>query len=889
MRWKLPALTPLTLALLPAMLGAQARLDTVVAGPHYHANGFVRMLAGTNWREVWKASIAVPVLDLGTYAGGIVPFKQGGNQSKTLRFHGSDGQTYVFRSTDKDTHNALPKDLANTPVGAVIQDQSSAFHPTAHLAVAVFQERLGLLQAVPTLYVMPDDARLGEFRKDFAGKLGQMELRPEEAEDNDHVSFGAEAIDGSDKVLEELEKSLDREINIREYLAARLLDFLINDTDRGADQWRWARFDHGDHDTYRPIPRDRDYSFMNANGFIVHVARGSLPKVQAFKTTMPKVSSLTFMTRDFDRSVFAGLPWSTWDSVVTAITTRLDDATIREAVSRTPPGHFKVNGEQVIETLKARRAGLRAHAQEFYKMVSGEVDVFASKEDDLAVIDRHADGSVTVRLFSEDQVKKPADSRRAAFDRTFIPAETSEIRVYMDKGDDQVIVRGNAAKSIKLRVIGGGGDDMLLDSSRVVGGKGITVFYDAHGKNRFVRGAGTTVNEKGYYTYQPKKERESKFEDEECHTDQKDDEVCEERRGRFQDLLNTGKGFVEEKLQGGHRYFGRKASLGPAVGWVDGTGAVLGLTREVIDYGFRHDPYNTKYNLTALYGPGNNRYGAYFNAEVRPENSVITYAVEARGTRLASDRFAGFGNDTPLLDAETMLVRRDEYFVHPTLRVNLGSAKWFALGPVVRYIKADPQPGSPAALLLPDAQQPYGQVGGQFDLNFDGRDDHTYPTRGYTLRGGASFFPATWDVPTAYSSTHLQATAYLPLGGPVVALRAGGAKVFGDAFPLHDAASLGGSQSVRGYRGERFVGDAEAHGSVELRIPLGRITLLTRGTIGVFGLADAGRVWYQDDSSGGWHTGFGGGLSFYTLGTALSVAYARGEQGRFYVKLGMPY
>lgn len=216
---------------------------------------------------------------------------------------------------------------------------------------------------------------------------------------------------------------------------------------------------------------------------------------------------------------------------------------------------------------------------------------------------------------------------------------------------------------------------------------------------------------------------------------------------------------------------GGSTGLAPAAGWADGTGAVLGLSRRAVGYGFRHDPFNTKYTLTALYGPGNSRFGAYFDAEVRPENSVITYAVTARATRLASDRFPGFGNDTPLLDSETMLVRRDEYLVHPTIRLNVGSAHWFALGPVVRYIDADPQAGSPAALLLPDAQEPYGQVGGQFDLSFDGRDDPTYPTKGYTLRGAASFFPETWDVPTAYSSTHLQATAYLPLGGPVIALR----------------------------------------------------------------------------------------------------------------------
>ena len=84
--------------------------------------------------------------------------------------------------------------------------------------------------------------------------------------------------------------------------------------------------------------------------------------------------------------------------------------------------------------------------------------------------------------------------------------------------------------------------------------------------------------------------------------------------------------------------------------------------------------------------------------------------------------------------------------------------------------------------------------------------------------------------------------------------------------PFHEAAFLGGPGSLRGYPFQRFAGDAAAFGSAELRQPLGQVKLLVRGRLGVFALADAGRVWMDGDSPGDWHTDVGGGLWFETLG-----------------------
>jgi len=101
---------------------------------------------------------------------------------------------------------------------------------------------------------------------------------------------------------------------------------------------------------------------------------------------------------------------------------------------------------------------------------------------------------------------------------------------------------------------------------------------------------------------------------------------------------------------------------------------------------------------------------------------------------------------------------------------------------------------------------------------------------------------------------------------------------------------VGGPMNLRGYRYQRFRGDAAVFGSAELRAHLAYLNLgAARFHVGVFGLADAGRVYVDGDSPGDWHTSTGGGISLRTLGRSFTAAYAKGEQGMFYITVGMPY
>ena len=65
------------------------------------------------------------------------------------------------------------------------------------------------------------------------------------------------------------------------------------------------------------------------------------------------------------------------------------------------------------------------------------------------------------------------------FQRRFDDRETKEIRLDMWGGDDRVTVTGSAAPHITVRVVGGDGDDVFVDSSRA----GRVKFYDDRGAN----------------------------------------------------------------------------------------------------------------------------------------------------------------------------------------------------------------------------------------------------------------------------------------------------------------------------------------------------------------------------------------------------------------------
>jgi len=88
-----------------------AVIDTVLPGRGYSV-GPTTLLLGSHYRTLWATPIAVPVLDLHYFAGGLTPDKKGGGrQTIGLHMKGHDGNEYKFRSVEKEASRALPAGL----------------------------------------------------------------------------------------------------------------------------------------------------------------------------------------------------------------------------------------------------------------------------------------------------------------------------------------------------------------------------------------------------------------------------------------------------------------------------------------------------------------------------------------------------------------------------------------------------------------------------------------------------------------------------------------------------------------------------------------------------------------------------------------------------------
>lgn len=488
-----------------AVIGSAISADslTVIAGSEYEAGSFHKWLWGEHYRTEWTTPFTVVVLDLGSYANGLVPLKRGGGfQTKSLRFQGNNGKQYAFRSINKDPTKALPPELRDTFAGGVIQDQISSSHPAAPLVADALADALGVIHPKPVICILPDDERLKEFRPDFAGILGMLEEYPADGPDGAPGFAGSTKIINTLKLFDELEKNSDDRVNASAYLTARLLDILMGDWDRHIDQWRWAKFEEEGKDVWYPIPRDRDQAFAKLDGLIPSIGAEAITQVEGFGGDYPKIADLTYSGRYTDRRILVGLTKSVWDSVTGSTIAKLTDQVLQNAVARIPEP-LRQDNEWIVRNLKSRRDKLAAASEEYYNGLAEYVDIHLSDKNEFVKIERMDDEHTLVAAYRKDK-DSGEPKGNPVYQRTFFIDETKEIRIYMHGGDDKALVSGEVNCGIKVRIVGGGGDDTFVDNSRVNGilwgfipvptSTTATYFYDDAGQNSFTKGPGTRVD-----------------------------------------------------------------------------------------------------------------------------------------------------------------------------------------------------------------------------------------------------------------------------------------------------------------------------------------------------------------------------------------------------------
>lgn len=836
------ALTLLTFSAAPMV--AQRDSVTVVPSQRYVAGPVHEKLLGSKHRDLWSTPIRVPVIDLATFGGGLEPVQRGGGQqTRSLRLRGPDGQEYNFRSLDKWVTPDPREDLEGTPVEWLIQDQVSSLHPSAIPVATGLLDAVGILNPAPQLMVMPDDERLGEFRELFAGMIGTLELHVEEPEEVS-ARFGDAIVDNSEDVIELIHAGPADRIDTNAYLRDRLMSLLIGDWDRHEGQFRWVGFSTEGVRWWVPIPEDRDYAFSDYDGLAISMLRPMIPKMVTFRNRYPgSLAGLTINSSEIDRRILAGVPRSAWIEAVSSIQRGLTNEEIVNAVRRMPAEHFALHGEELIRTLSVRRDSLPEVANRFYLRLSSEPEIHGTDEPERLEIIRLSDGSVHVTVTPLGQEEGVA---RPLLDRVFLRTETKELRIYLRDGADVATITGEATRSIPLRIIGGAGADTLIDRSR---SGAWAVFHDADGEG---------VLDGGIYTYVD--------------------------RQPFEEPV-----WVPGEILPPFDW-GRSVSLmKPWVGYDGEEGVIVGAGPSWTWYGFRRFPFSARASLRAMYGFGSRDAGVEGDVEWMHVGSGSSSSIRGRISGLQSLRFHGMGNDSPeeIADAAEVL-RYDQWMIEALLNFLPKAGLRLSIGPKVEWL--DPEVDAISHPQVSESDRAgYGKAGLGSTIRLETQPGRGFFDGGFTLDLDGDFFPAAWDLTSPFGRLRAEFSGYAPLpGSAILAVRAGGAQLLGNA-PLLESIGLGGSGDLRGYDSDRYTGDAAVFAGMDLRQKLARVRLLLNTDFGVLAFADAGRVFLEGNSAGAWHTGLGAGVWVGSAGRALSLSVAEGEKRAVYLKLGFPF
>jgi hypothetical protein len=898
---------------------SQPSADSVVvrASKKYGASGFHRFLLGDNYRDLWYQPIKVPMLDLGRYAGGLKALEEGGNaQTRNLHLRGGDGREYVFRPVFKEVLQ-MDEMFDGTVVEDIFADGLSASHPAATVLPSPLLQAAGVVHASPVLYVMPDDERLGEFRKNFANKLGTIEEFPEDPKEEPGFGGAVDIID-SDDLLEQLNQDGPPIIDAHALLTARLMDLLIGDNDRHPGQWKWAKMRNAANARWVPIPRDRDKAFVSYEGVMLKAARIFLPRLVSFKT-QPH-AAMFYNAVDFDRRLLVPVERKDFDSTAKFLVSVITDSVINEAVHSMPAEYQKIEPE-LTSRVKGRRDNLVVSAADYYHALFTVVDLHGTKGNDRATIVRQRDGSVSIRLEAGGVTY---------LDRAFDPVVTKEVRLYLNDGDDVATITGDVPASIPLWIVGGKGRNHLVDSSRV-GGRINARLYDNGdaGPPNVVaddqgNGRSTERKESGNSAVDTKPAQDTtkagknagdaKKDSTEGTKDtpraKKDSSEAKKRlaaKGYDPDTAWNPRPYVDFQGYEVPPFRDRGTSLKPMAGISFGQGygvkPSISVTRR--KYGFRQYPYASKTRLELAYGTATQGWALELATDNRIESSRMFLATESALTQLMTGRFAGFGNDATLPSGTVDDVNQGQWYFKPAIGWALSPVTEFKIGPVVKFTNTDSTPGTVVAETRPYGFSRFGVAGVELSLVHESRrkvvshggtadellaDDHPHALD-FEVRAAA--YPAIWDATSAFGTLSAITSGYITLSlplQPVLAARLGGQSNFGN-FPYFESAFLGGSESVRTLHRQQYAGDLSLFGSLELRVPLAEFPFILPLNLGLIGFADGGRVYMDGESPGGWHSGLGGGFWLGTMqpSTNINVTFTNNPDRKVLIATGFVF
>ncbi|RMG22183.1 MAG: hypothetical protein D6730_16995, partial [Bacteroidetes bacterium] len=442
-----------------------------MAGAEYKAGPLKKLFFGKHYRSSWTRQLQLPVLNLDTTRGGLQVLASELNfQTPSLRFGAGNGLMYQFRSINKDPLRSLQRQLRSSLIGYVIQDQTSTQHPYGVLVTHPLMQQLGILHPRPFLYLMPDDDKLGIYRSDFGLKPGFLEEIPQGRLQAPHNFAGADDLLKSYMFFRYRYEFPQLQVDQLAYARARIFDLWVGDWDRQEDNWHWALYTtDAARLIARPVAFDRDQAFARWDGFFPWLADREWmhPAIQHFGTNLKGVRSLSWHSRHIDRLLLTALTREQWQALALEVQAQLTDSLIETALAAMPPEVYELTAEELRSKLRSRREQLLPAVESFYDLLAKEVDIVGTNLREVFDVQRRPDGAVVVRVYRFPTEEEALTDSLLWYERTFLPEETREVRLFGLDGEDVFQIHGKSRRSIRLRIVGGPAPDVIRETSEV--------------------------------------------------------------------------------------------------------------------------------------------------------------------------------------------------------------------------------------------------------------------------------------------------------------------------------------------------------------------------------------------------------------------------------------
>jgi len=813
----------------------------VTPEPAYAASPTKRFFFGDLYRDLWTKPLEVPVLDIHNRFGGLKPIeKGGGQQTVSLKLIGGDGKEYKLRGIRKSAKFLVREDLRGTLAQDLIYDGIAGSHPYASVAVPKLAEAANIYYTKPELVVVPKDSILGDYMKEFGGMFALLEIHPDDdLSEMENFGNSSEILNYSN-ALEELHQHYDHVVDAPFAVRSRLLDILIGDWDRHDDQWRWATLKNGDRTIYRPIPRDRDQVFFRFDGVVMSIANRKwlIRKFQPFKEDIRDMAGLNFNARFFDRDFLRQADKTVWLDQAYYLQKQLTDSVFWAAINDLPKEGVEFNGEEIFRVLKARRAKLVDFAKRYYKILTKEVDVIGTIEEDYFEATRLENGDVEVSVYPRKDGKKVKDKR--FYHRVFKYDETKEIRLYGLGDDDEYEVVGKVDKSILIRIIADEKKDRIKDYSEVKGWSKKTRVYEVEGKQKIDMGKETKllirpVSDKYFYN---------------------------RKEFKYDQLLPL-----------------------PGIGFNPDDGFLLGGGFRFTKHGFKKEPYKYTHNLMLNHTFRANGVNLYYDADY-----INAFGKYDLGSKLVINQpkvfqFFGLGNEVEAVnrDIGDSEIRMNNIQIQSGLsRSSDDLSRRVSLFAEYQFVELEE---SSFTFDNPEVQELIERNDEFFTLSInylhESVNDKLNPSRGIRFNTNIS---NTWSTNTSeveFFKIKSTLSLYFPINiskkQTSLAMRFGYSDLFGD-YNFYQANFLGGLDEIRGLTRNRFAGERVAYSNIELRKSFLRVpNYIIPFDFGLIGHFDFGRLWIEGQSSNTIHRSAGGGffltvLDYFSVVSTFSVS-----------------